>query len=441
MPARYLVIGAGAAAISAAEAIRSADSHGELTLLTEDAHGYYSRPGLAYYLTGEVSRPLLFPFKDPDWTRLAARRVLARATAIDPARHLLYLADGASLPYDRLLLATGASAIRPVLPGADLPEVVKLDTLEDADRMISLSKRSRAAVVIGGGITALEIVEGLRPHCRRIHYLMRGDRYWSNVLDEAESRLVLGRLEHDGIQIHKRTEAAMIQGNGGHVAAVLTTGGDQIACELVAVAIGVSPRTELAQRAGLAVDRGILVNEYLQARVPGGAAAADIFAAGDVAQVYDPHSGKALLDTLWSAARGQGTAAGHNMAGGSVRYVKPVALNVTRLAGITTTIIGAVGSGRDADLVGIARGDSEAWRGLGAALVAETQHEVNRLRLLVGPSTLVGAVLMGDQVLSRPLQRLIGGSVDITPIRSRLLAPGAPLAQILTEFANANQRA
>ncbi len=440
MPVRYLVIGAGAAAISAAEAIRAADPAGELTLLTEDKQGYYSRPGLAYYLTGEVSRPLLFPFKDPDWKRLAARRVLGRASAVDVANHRVYLTDGASLPYDRLLLATGASAIRPELPGIELPEIVKLDSLDDADRMIALAKRARAAVVVGGGITALEIVEGLRPHCRRIHYLMRGDRYWSNVLDEAESRLVLGRLEHDGIQVHRRTEAALIQGSGGRVTAVLTTDGDQIPCDMVAYAIGVSPRTELARSVGLAVERGILVNERLQTT------GTDVYAAGDVAQVYDPRSGKAILDTLWNVARGQGMVAGRNMAGANIAYVKPVALNVTRLAGITTTIIGAVGSGRDADLVGLARGDSEAWRGLGAgplagALVAENQHEVNRVRILIGPKTLVGAVVMGDQAPSRPLQRLIGNNVDITPVRNRLLAPGAPLGRILTEFDHATQRA
>jgi NAD(P)H-nitrite reductase large subunit len=195
----------------------------------------------------------------------------------------------------------------------------------------------------------------------------------------------------------------------------------------------VAPRAELARAAGLQVDRGILVDEFLRSSAP------DVYAAGDVAQVYDPRVGKALLDTLWNSARSHGAAAGQNMAGGSVRYVKPTPLNVTRLAGITTTIIGSVGSGRDADLVGIARGDSELWRHLGQALVAEDEHAVNRLRLLIGPSTLIGAVLMGDQRLSLPLQRLISEQTDITPIRAQLLAPHAPLAALLTRFADSTR--
>jgi NAD(P)H-nitrite reductase large subunit len=240
---------------------------------------------------------------------------------------------------------------------------------------------------------------------------------------------VLDRLAHDGVQIHTHCELAAIEDKRGRLAAVVTTAGQRIPCELLAVAIGVAPRAELARAAGLAVDRGILVDEFLRS------SDRDIFAAGDVAQVFDPRAGKALLDTLWNSARSHGQAAGQNMAGGGVRYDKPMPLNVTRLAGVTTTIIGSVGSGRDADLVGIARGDSELWRELGQALVAEDEHEVNRLRLLVGQTTLIGAVLMGDQRLSHPLQWLIGEQIDITPIRAQLLAPNAPLAKLLTRFA------
>lgn len=430
MPTRYLILGQGVAAIAAAESIRAADPAGDVTLVSDDPDGYYSRPGLAYYLTGEIPRDHLFPWRQETFDGLGLQRLSGQAIRLDPAAHWLYLAGGAAIPYDRLLLATGAAAIRPDLPGIDLPQVVKLDSLADAERILALARRARAAVVVGGGITALEIVEGLRQHCRHVHYLLRGDRYWSNVLDEAEARLVMARLAGEGVQIHTRTELAAVEEHRGRVAAVRTAAGQSIPCDLLAVAIGVAPRAELARAAGLSVDRGVLVDETLRTSAP------DIYAAGDVAQVFDPRAGKALLDTLWNVARSHGAAAGQNMAGGHVRYVKPVPLNVTRLAGITTTIIGSVGAGRDADLVGIARGDSELWRQLGQALVAEEEHEVNRLRLLVGSTTLVGAILMGDQRLSRPLQRLIGDQVDITPIREQLLAPGAAVAVLLTRFAD-----
>ena len=430
MSPHYVILGSGVAGISAAEAIRSTGDNGQITLISDDPHGYYSRPGLAYYLTGEITRQFLFPWQTSEFGRLDLRIMAASVASLDPAAHTLALTDGRTVAYDRLLLATGSQAVQPALPGMDLPQVVKLDNMEDADGIIRMARKAKAAVVVGGGITALEIVEGLRAHCRRVHYLLRGARYWSNVLDEVESHAVLHHLARQGIEIHTGVEIASVEEKRGRVAGILTTDGARIPCDLVAVAIGVAPRADLARAAGLRVDRGVLVDETLRT------SAADIFAAGDVAQVFDPRTGVSLLDTLWNIARSQGTVAGQNMAGGRIAYHKPVPFNVTRLAGLTTTIIGSVGRGQDPDLVGIARGDSEAWRRLDTALVAEDSFEVNRLRLLVGANTLVGAVVMGDQRPSRPLQKLISQQVDISPIRARLLEPGAPLADLLIDFAD-----
>lgn len=122
------------------------------------------------------------------------------------------------------------------------------------------------------------------------------------------------------------------------------------------------------------------------------------------------------------------------MAGQKTAYVKSAPFNVTRLAGLTTTIIGMVGKGRDQDMVGIARGDSETWRHLPEAIVAQTGFEVNRLRVLVGENTLLGAIVMGDQKLSFPLEKIISENVDISPIRERLLAPNARIADVIAEF-------
>ena len=425
---RYLIVGMGAAGISAATAIRELDGAADILLLSDDPFGYYSRPGLAYYLTGEVRQDWLYPFTEHDFERLNLRRRSARASRLLPESHQVELADGESLPYDRLLLATGSLAVNPPLPGIDLAGVVKLDDMADARRILSLARKARAAVVLGGGITALEIVEGLRGRRVKTHYFLRRDRYWGNVLDEIESDIVQGRLQHDGVQLHFHTEAAQILGNSGRVSGVLTEDGRQIACDLVAVAIGVRPRLELAQEANLATERGILVDQYLQSTLP------DIYAAGDVAQVHDPLSGRSVLDTLWGVAVAQGRAAGRNMTGASTPYLKAVPFNVTRLAGLTTTIIGMVGRGRDGDLLGIARGDSETWRQLPDAMAVQQDFEVNRLRVLVGGDTLIGAIVMGDQTLSRPLHHLITHRVPITSIRDRLLHPDARLGDLIAQF-------
>jgi NAD(P)H-nitrite reductase large subunit len=271
-------------------------------------------------------------------------------------------------------------------------------------------------------------VEGLLSRGVKVHYLLRGDRYWSNVLDEQESRIIERRLQEEGVKLHHHAEIIEVTGKKGSVNGLRLLDGKTLKCDLVAYAIGIRTRMELAKQAGLAVDRGILVNEYLQTNDP------DIYAAGDVAQVYDLTSGRSVLDSLWGVARQQGYAAGLNMAGQKTAYVKSVPFNVTRLAGLTTTIIGTVGRGRDDDLVGIARGDSETWRQLPEAIVAQTGFDVNRLRLLVGEKSLLGAIVMGDQKLSIPLQRIISDGVDISPIRERLLAPNAKIADIVVEF-------
>ncbi len=423
MSTKYVIVGAGAAGLGAAEAIKQADPSGEILILGDEAFGAYSRPGLAYYLTGELPE---YQLKLPQLSRFSFLN--ARATAIDPHRKQVHLEDEKSIPYDKLLIATGSSAFQPPIPGADLEGVVKLDTLDDAREILKRARRNKCAVVIGGGITALELVEGLRARHVKTHYLLRGARYWRGVLDESESKIVEHRLKEDGVKLHYHTQTKQIIGKKGKVAGVETTAGDVINCHMVAIAVGVRPRLTLAKSAGLEIDRGILTDEYLQTSAP------DIYAAGDVAQVYDPFSDRTILDTLWPTARAQGTAAGKNMAGLQQPYRKTVPFNVTRLAGLTTTIVGTVGHGEDDDLIGIARGDSETWRQLPDILEAQSNFDVNNLRIAVGEKHLVGAIIMGDQKLSRPLQVLIAEQADISSIRDALLEPEASIAEIITDY-------
>jgi NAD(P)H-nitrite reductase large subunit len=425
---RHIIIGAGVAGLAAMEGIRAHTTADEIVWISDDPHGYYSRPGLAYFLSGELHDQALFPRTTDSYKHLNFRYLKTRVTGIHRTEKQVEFSDRSRLAYDRLLIAVGAQALPLNVTGAELEGVVKLDHMEDAKNILKLARRARTAVVIGGGITALELAEGLRARRIHVHYLLRGDRYWSNVLDEHESHIVEHRLAEEGVQLHYRAELAEILGRHGKVNGVRLANGQTLKCDLVAGAIGFRPRLGLAQQAGLESDRGILVNEFLQTNDP------SIYAAGDVAQVYDPMSGKAVLDSLWNPARAQGLAAGSNMAGRSMKYVKAAPFNVTRLAGLTTTLIGTVGNGQDADVLGIARGDSETWRALPNAAVAQSGFDVNHVRLVVGERTLLGAVVMGDQKLSLPIEHIITEALDISPIRERLLAPNARIADVLLEF-------
>jgi len=423
-----MVIGTGVAGLAACEAIRSVDKKGELVFLGDDPHGYYSRPGLAYYLTGEMDEKGLFPWSKNSWLSLSLRFIKGRVTRILPDEYQIEIDSTSRMEYDRLLIAVGAQANRLNVPGAELQGVVKLDHMEDARRILKLARRGKTAVVVGGGITALELVEGLLSRGLNVHYLLRGDRYWGNVLDEQESRIIEQRLRKEGVKIHYHSELVEVLGKRGKVMGVRLLDGRTLRCEVLAYAIGIRPRVDLAREAGLAIDRGVLANEYLQTSDP------DIYVAGDVAQVYDSMSKRSIIDSLWGPAREQGYAAGLNMAGKRTAYVKAIPFNVTRLAGLTTTIIGTVGRGHDEDIVGIARGDSETWRFLPDAIIAQTGFEVNRLRLIVGEKTLLGAIVMGDQRLSFPLEEIISNHADISPIRDQILQPNAPISDIIADY-------
>lgn len=418
MAAHYVIVGSGIAGLAAAEAIRAQDPPARISMVSEEADPCYSRPGLAYLLRGDFSERQLAIRSKADMDALQLDRLHARVEALDLACHALTLSDGRELHYDRLLLATGALAVTPSFPGGALDGVVKLDSLADTRRILARVRRGRPAVVIGGGITALELAEGLRARGMRVHYFLRGRGYWTDVLDEVESAVVLGRLRHEGVEVHLETQIEEAQGRDGRLCAVRTKAGQIVPCEMLAAAIGVRPRIDLARAAGLQVNRGVLVNHFLQSSDP------DVFAAGDTAEVVNPASGQGVLDVLWPVALRQGGAAGANMAGAGAPYQKAFSMNVTMLTELKVTVIGAVGGGKNEDLVAITRGESEAWRAQPQGCVLSEGHDTDRVRLLIGERTILGALVMGAQEWSRPLQRLVAGEVDITAVRPHLLAGG-----------------
>jgi len=442
----YLIIGNGAAGVTAAETIRRHDPVGEITVLTAEPYPAYSRPGLAYVLINEIpDRQIIC--RTLDWyKKLRINLVLGKAVKIDVEKKGVGLENagtersrsGRFLSYDRLLIATGARATPSPYPGGELDGVVYLDTLQGTNDLIKKAKRAKRAVVIGGGITAMEMTEGLAHRGVETHYFLRRDRLWSQVFNDAEAALLEKKMKSHHIHIHYNTEAVEILGNRrGKVRGVKLKDGSEFKCDLVGMAIGVKPLIDIVNDTPITTDRAILVDEYLRTNVP------DVFAAGDCAQVFDRWTQKHMVDILWPSAVAEGNAAALNMVGKRAAYVKDSPFNACLLFGLHIATMGQINP-RAADdenepqiLQHISRGSSEVWythpRPYRSAWAKEGD---NTTRLVLSGSRLVGALVMGEQSLADPLRYLIENQVDITGILPELMTGGDTMRRCLLHYWN-----
>jgi len=392
---------------------------------------------LAYLLLGEVPETRIICRQPEFYEERRIRLIFARVAAIDLTRRQVRLADGNPIAYDTLLLATGSTAVPATFPGSQSDGVVYLDTLTNVkDILRRIKSGMRSAVIVGGGITAMELAEGLAHHHVSTHYLLRKKTIWSALLSPDESKIVESHAQASGVQIHYNEEIAEVIGANNRVVSAKLISGKLIACDLIGAAIGVRPNVTLAKSIGLKADRGIVVNEYMETSVPG------VYAAGDAAQVFDQWSGDYRVDDLWPSAIAAGRAAGKNMSGLRAPYIKGVPFNAALVFGVHITAIGQAGVGARTDddphetLQYQSRGSSETfWARPGAAYTSAWSHTGdNSMRLTLQANRIAGALILGHQDLANPLRDLIGQRVDISTIRARLQSNDAALGQTIRSF-------
>ena len=434
MTTKYLIVGNGAAGATAAEEIRARDVHGDITIVSAEPHPMYSRPGLAYIIINEIP-PHQVIARKPEWyAKHKIKMVHGKAVKLDVSARRLHLEHQHVLPYDRLLIATGARATPLPYPGGALDGVVYLDTLDGTKDLIKKMKRAKRAVVVGGGITALEMTEGFVHNKVETHYLVRKDTLWSAVFNAAESKLLDHHMREHGVLIHYNTEVAEVLGDKKQrVTGVKFTSGETQACEVVGAGIGVKSELDWLKDSSLKTERGILVDEHLETNVPG------VFAAGDCAQAWDRWTKKHMLDVLWPTAVAQGRVAGANLTGAREAYAKGTPFNACLLFGLHITAMGQLGGGRedDSQIVQhtISRGSSELWSTRPHSYAsAWTQTGDNSLRLVLDGNRITGALVIGEQSLADPLRELIERQADIAPVRPALDANAPDLPEQLRAF-------
>lgn len=306
-----MIVGNGPAGFAAASAIRARDPRAEITVVTEEPHFFYSRVLLSRFLGGGLDRPRLFLAGEDTYRSLGIKLLAGRRaiSARGEGSGEVELDDGSSLPWDRLLLAPGSSPVRLEAPGADLPGVFYLRTLEDARAIAGRARRGERALVVGGGMIGFKATEGLLEQGMRVTMVVSSPRVLSQALDAEGSRLVEEMLAAYGVTVLTGVDVVGFSARGENLEATLSDG-KAISCRLAVVGKGVRPNLELARALGLRVDRGILCDQYLSASRPG------VFAAGDAAQVFDPAYGEPRVNAVWPHAVAQGRIAGINMVDG-----------------------------------------------------------------------------------------------------------------------------
>ncbi len=328
---KYLVIGNSAGGIGAAEAIREIDSRGSLTIVSEEPYPAYSRPLISEYLAGECSLERML-FRPSDfYAKRGVTLLLGKKVArLDWKERLVELEGGGDIYWDKLLLACGGLPFIPQIRGMERKGVFTFTTIDDARRIYQALNRASRAVVIGGGLIGLSVVEALTKWQAKVTIVELKDRVLSTILDETASRLVEKVLRGAGLELITGYTVQEIRGmpsESGAVRGVILDNGDEVHCDLVIVAIGVVPRLELVRGTEIKVNRGIVVDRYMSTSCP------DVYACGDVAEAYDFVYETNRLTPIWPNAYIGGKVAGHNMAGVKKEYPGGTTMNSLKYFG------------------------------------------------------------------------------------------------------------
>ncbi len=335
---KYVIIGASAAGLATAESIRKYDREGDVTVLTEEAYLPYSRPSISYYLKGKVKESDM-PLRKSNYYKQKNINVVtdSKVTAVDTDKKFVKVGRKA-YPYDKLCFATGSVPFVPPMENVKGKDnaLTFLD-LKAAKEIKAMANSDTRAVVIGAGLIGLKAAEGLVKICKSVDVVELAPKVLPSILDDTAAKQVKKHLENNGIKIHLGNTVEKAVSKGKQITSVVLKDGKKLPCDLLVVAVGVRPKTDLAESTGLQVNRGIITDtQTMETSVK------DIYAAGDCCVSVDMLDGSKRIIALWPNAVQQGRVAGAQMAGADETVGGTYSVNAIDFFGLRICTCGVI---------------------------------------------------------------------------------------------------
>lgn len=334
---RHVILGNGPAGVVAAEMIRKTDSSAEITMVGHEPEPPYSRMALPYLLQKEIGEDGTYLRKDTGhFERLNVKLILAHAQSVDSVKRQVRLGNGEMLPYDRLLIATGAHPTKPPVAGMDAPCVQTCWTLDDARKIAALARPGSRVVQIGAGFIGCIIMQALASLGVHLTIVEMGDRMVPRMMNNVAGGMIKRWCEKKGVRVHTNARVVAMRPDMARAGSVFVEldSGDELPADLVICAAGVQPNIEFLAGSGIATDKGVLVDERMQTNI------SDVYAAGDVAEAIDFSTGERAINAIQPDAVDQGRIAGLNMAGKEAHTVGSLTINVLDTLGLISSSFG-----------------------------------------------------------------------------------------------------
>lgn len=408
----YVIIGNSAAAIGAVEGIRQVDLKGKITIISDEPYHTYSRPLISYWLAGKVTADNMIYRDGCFYEKNGVTRMLGcKAESVNTKGKKVVLDNGDSVKYDRLLIATGGKPIVPPMKGLDKEGVYTFLKFDDVKAIQQVAGPGKKAVIIGAGLIGLKAAEALLRLGLDVTVAELANRVLSAILDEEAGAMVQDCLEDAGMKFELNTTVKEVTGKQ-KVSGVTLQNGAKLDCDLLVVAIGVQPNTDVVQDAGIKMNRGIVVDEHMRT------SAANVYAAGDVAEGYDLVYGANRVLPLLPNAYMQGEVAGRSMAGVETAFAGGVAMNAIGFYDLPMLT------------AGIIKPDSDAYEILTEADPATRTYR----KIVIKDSRLVGYICLNKVDRAGILTGLIRDKADISAYKDALIRPDFGYINFPQEF-------